>query len=223
MSETDSFIDEVTEEVRRDQLFQYLRRYGWIAVAAVLVLVGGTAYREYALSRQTAAAQATGDAILAAMETEGAAERAAALSAIETSGGASAITGLLAASDLESSGDSAGAAALLDQVAADADVPQLYRDLAALKSVMVQGSDLDIETRRATLTGLSQPGATFRMIALEQLALAELETGDSEAAIAQFRAIAQDAETTEGLRNRALAMIVALGGEVDDLAGATGQ
>lgn len=223
MSDTDSFIDEVTEEVRRDQLFQYLRRYGWIAVAAVLVLVGGTAYREYALSRQTAAAQATGDAILAAMETDGAAERAAALSAIETSGGATAITGLLAASDLEASGDSAGAAALLDQVAADPEVPQVYRDLAALKSVMVQGGDLDIETRRATLTGLSQPGSVFRMIALEQLALAELETGDRDAAIAQFRAIAQDAETTEGLRNRALAMIVALGGEVDDLAGATGQ
>lgn len=45
MSDTDSFIEEVTEEVRRDRLFGLMRRYGWIAVLAVLLLVGGTAYR----------------------------------------------------------------------------------------------------------------------------------------------------------------------------------
>ena len=31
MSDTDSFIDEVTEEVRRDALFAQFRRYGWHA------------------------------------------------------------------------------------------------------------------------------------------------------------------------------------------------
>jgi hypothetical protein len=34
MSDTDSFIDEVTEEVRRDRMFFMLKRYGWIAVPA---------------------------------------------------------------------------------------------------------------------------------------------------------------------------------------------
>ena len=41
MSETDSFIDEVNEEVRRDRLYAALRRYGWIAIVAVLAIVGG--------------------------------------------------------------------------------------------------------------------------------------------------------------------------------------
>ena len=36
MSDTDSFIDEVTEEVRKDRLYGYLRRYGWIAVLVIL-------------------------------------------------------------------------------------------------------------------------------------------------------------------------------------------
>ena len=60
MSDTDSFIEEVTEEVRRDRLFALMRRYGWIAVAAVLLLVGGTAYREYARAAEAAKAQAFG-------------------------------------------------------------------------------------------------------------------------------------------------------------------
>ena len=31
MSNPDSFIEEVTEEVRRDKLFALFRKYGWIA------------------------------------------------------------------------------------------------------------------------------------------------------------------------------------------------
>ena len=42
MSETDSFIDEVNEEVRRDRLYGALRRYGWIAILAVLAKFADT-------------------------------------------------------------------------------------------------------------------------------------------------------------------------------------
>ena len=83
VSDTDSFIDEVTEEVRRDQLFLLLRKYGWIAVVVVLLIVGSAAYLEWQRSQDTAAAQATGDAILAAMERDDAASRASALAAVE--------------------------------------------------------------------------------------------------------------------------------------------
>ena len=58
MSDTDSFIDEVTEEVRRDRMFNLLRRYGWIAVVAVLLLVGGAAWNEWRLSQQRTQSEA---------------------------------------------------------------------------------------------------------------------------------------------------------------------
>ena len=57
MSNTDSFIDEVNEEVRKDRLFALMRRYGWIAILLVLLLVGGAAFREYRLAQNRAAAQ----------------------------------------------------------------------------------------------------------------------------------------------------------------------
>ena len=42
MSDTDSFIDEVSEEIRREKLFKTFRKYGWIGVALVVLVVGGT-------------------------------------------------------------------------------------------------------------------------------------------------------------------------------------
>ena len=46
MSNSDSFIDEVTEEVRKDRLFQLFRRYGWIAGVVIVLIVGGAAWNE---------------------------------------------------------------------------------------------------------------------------------------------------------------------------------
>jgi hypothetical protein len=57
VSDTDSFIEEVTEEVRRDRLFGMIKRYGWIAVLVVLAIVGGTAYNEYRKANEAAIAQ----------------------------------------------------------------------------------------------------------------------------------------------------------------------
>jgi hypothetical protein len=64
MSNTDSFIDEVTEEVRRDRLFGYFRRYGWIPAVVIVALVGGTAYNEWSKAQVAQVAQARGDALL---------------------------------------------------------------------------------------------------------------------------------------------------------------
>ncbi|MGJ8612415.1 MAG: hypothetical protein ACSHWY_15035 [Octadecabacter sp.] len=219
MSNSESFIDEVTEEVRKDQLFGYMRKYGWIAVIAVLAVVGGTAYSEFHKAQNVGAAEAAGDEILAALEMDDDVERAAALQAIDADGPVAAITGLLAGADLVETGDISGAAAALDGVALNGDAPQVYRDLAALKSVMVQADTLSVEDRRATLTGLAVAGAPFRIVAQEQLALLNVEAGDTDTALTQFVALAQDAETTSGVRERAFSMIVALGGDIDTLLG----
>ena len=219
MSNSDSFIDEVSEEVRRDRLFGYLRKYGWIAVLVVLVVVGGTAFSEWRRAQAAAAAQAAGDEILAALDIDDDADRAAALAAIDATGGAGAVTGLLAAANLTETDDIAGARAVLEGVALDDAAPRVYRDLAALKLAILSGEGTSIEDRRATLSGLAQPGGTFRLLAQEQLALLNVEAGEADAALDQFVAIAQDAEATRGLRERAFSMIVALGGDIETLVG----
>ena len=55
VSDTDSFIEEVSEEVRRDRLFKIFKKYAWVAVLIVVLLVGGAAFNEYnKLSNQNA-------------------------------------------------------------------------------------------------------------------------------------------------------------------------
>ena len=68
MSNTDSFIDEVSEEVRRDRLFKVYKKYGWILVVLVVAIVGGAAWNEYSKANRIAQSEAAGRALQAANE-----------------------------------------------------------------------------------------------------------------------------------------------------------
>ncbi|MFN5826556.1 MAG: hypothetical protein ACK446_05945 [Rhodobacterales bacterium] len=211
MSNPESFIDEVTEEVRRDKLFGYFRRYGWIGVLAVFLLVGGAAYREYQLAAKQAGSEAFGDAVLDALDQDDPAARSTALAAVEAPGQRRALLGLLQSTDPET--DKAAALAALTLVAGDATLPASYRDLAVLRRVIVAGADLPAAERRALLEPIAEPGRPYRTLALEQMALLLVETGEADAAITALEALRQDQQATSGLRRRAGQMIVALGGK----------
>ena len=212
----DSFINEVTEEVRRDKLFALMRRYGWIAALLIVALVGGAAINEWRKASARAEAEATGDALIAALAAETPAERSEALAAIEGFDDANrlGILGLLQAAASAENGEDDAAAATLDAVIGNSSVPQVYRDLALLKRVMV-GTGLSAEERVARLQPLMQPGNPFRLLAIEQRAFAEVELGQKDAAIETLQGILADAEGTEDLRRRAQQLIVALGGSIE--------
>jgi hypothetical protein len=214
MSNTDSFIEEVNEEVRRDRLYGYLRRYGWIAVLAILLIVGGAAYSEYRKAQARAQAEALGDAMLAALAVNTSAERAKALGSIEpATPTATAVLRMMTAAEQANAGDTDTAVATLNAVAVDGDVPPVYRQLAQFKAITLQGADAPVADRRQALEAMAQPGNAFRLLASEQLALIDIETGDTDAAINRYQAILSDAEVSADLQQRALQVIVALGGE----------
>ncbi|AJE47412.1 tetratricopeptide repeat protein [Celeribacter indicus] len=213
MSQTDSFIDEVTEEVRRDRLYAFLKKYGWIGILAVVVLVGGAAWSEYAKAKARTEAEATGDAITAALAAEDPAGRAAALNEITAAGDARIVVAMLRAGELHAAGDVKGALAALAPFTTDAMLDPVYRDLAVLKSAMLGAGETPPEERMSQLAGIAGPGAPYRLLAEEQIAAAQVEMGDTEAAVAGYRAISQDEEASNALRRRALQMIVALGAD----------
>ncbi|KNG95363.1 tetratricopeptide repeat protein [Pseudaestuariivita atlantica] len=223
MSESDSFIEEVTEEVRRDRLFQLFRRYGWIGAVVVVAIVGGAAWNEWQKAQTEARAQALGDAILGALEANEPADRVAALRTVtpETSGGAAMLSLLIAAEEAEA-GNGAQAADRLQTVATDTEVPEIYRQIAAFKALLAQGTETPAAERRQGFGALAIPGNTLRLLAEEQIALIDLEEGDTQAAIDRLVRIASDAEATPGLRQRATQLIVALGGEPPRIAAEAG-
>jgi len=211
VSNPESFIEEVTEEVRRDRLFALFRKYGWIGVLLVVLIVGGAAVTEWRKASNRAAAQAFGDAVMVALEQGTAPERRAALAAVPASADRAAILNLMLASD--PTDDRAGTLAALDRVASDATLPASYRDLAVLRRVVLSGADMALADRRAALDPIAAPGRPFRPLALEQLAYLLVEAGDTAGAIAALQALSQDQEAPSGLRQRATQMIVALGGQ----------
>ena len=215
MSDTDSFIDEVTEEVRRDRLFGMMKRYGWIAVLAVLLLVGGTAYREFVRASAEAEAQSFGDAVLLALESDEASDRVSALTEITAPPpAAGAVLSMLIAAEEAEQDNGAAAAQLLSQTATDGDLPEIYRQIASFKALTRPESPLSADERRVAFEAMAQPGAPLRLLAEEQLALLDIEAGNSDGAIARLNTVLSDAELTPGLRRRATQLIVALGGDV---------
>ena len=218
VSDTDSFISEVSEEVRKDQLFGYVRKYGWIAAIVIIAIVGGAAYTEWTKAQNRAAAEATGDALLGALLEDDPQARATALAEVTTEGPAASVTGLLTASSQQEAGDFAAAKATLDGIAVNPDVPQVYRDLAVFKSALIEVDGADPAARRQALENLTTPGLPYRLLAMEQLALMDVAAGDQDAAVAGLRAIIEDAAVTRGLRDRAQTMMIALGEELEPAA-----
>ncbi|AMY69557.1 hypothetical protein [Frigidibacter mobilis] len=214
MSDTDSFIDEVTEEVRRDRLFAAMRRYGWIGILLVVAIVAGAAVNEWQKAKAEAEARAFGDALMAAMAAETPAARAEAVAGVPAAGPErAAVQGFLAAASLLEAGDTGAALAAWDGIAANGALPVSYRHLALLKRVIAAGPEMPASERGAALDMLAAPGAPYRMLALEQQALDLVAAGEGDAAVERLRALLQEPGVTSGLRRRATQLMVALGAE----------
>lgn len=209
--DTDSFIDEVTDEVRRDRLYLLMRRFGWIGVLVIVVIVGGAAWREYANTRNQAEAESWGDAVLAAQKSD---DPVAALAALQPVGNPDrgALGELLTAGAALDAQDSATAGTHLESAVTAAQDPAL-RDLARLKVVLAMGETMDPAARDAALAELSKPGAPFRLLALEQKAVALIAAGRDQDALNLIREIMAEDGVSQALNTRLTEMMITLGAE----------
>ncbi len=208
MSEVDSFIEEVTEEVRRDRLFALMRKYGWIVILAILLLVGGAAWNEWRKAEAEKQARALGDRLIAATEIDDPARRLEAIRAITAEGPAAALVAMLEGNTLVALGKTEEAQAAFARVAAVPEAGPHWQDLARLKAAMLEKTP---DARIKAFTPLAAPGAPYRPLALEQLAWAKLDAGDREGAIAQLRELLVAPESPPGTRQRASQLLTALG------------
>jgi hypothetical protein len=179
----------------------------------VLLIVGGAAWSEYSKAQARAAAEGLGDEILAALGQPETVDRQAGLEAIEPSNpGAQAVVAMLAAAEAQQAGDTNAAVTALDSVSVNGEVPEIYRQIAAFKALVLQTDEMDENSRRQQLEALAAPGAPLALLAQEQLALFDIESGDTDGAIARLQSIVENASVSTDLQQRALQVIVALGG-----------
>lgn len=216
MSDSDSFIQEVTEEVRRDKMFAAWKKYGPWVIAAIVLVIAGTAGRAWWLNSQMEAMREQGGAYLAAQRIEdigGSAEAFDKLAA-EGEGNYAALAGLRAGAAFAQAADVDRAVAEYEAVAAMPEIDPRLKSLAELRVVMVQADKMDPDEMLERLGPQTVPDALWRPLALEFQANAYLRKGDREAAIAALNDLIEDSRSPVGAKARAEEMIAALGGVV---------
>ncbi|MEF0938586.1 tetratricopeptide repeat protein [Rhizobium sp. BR 362] len=204
----DSFIREVNEELRSDQLRFVWRRFGRLIIgAAVLIVLGTAAYSGYRYwsGRQ---AGSSGDQFIAALtlaDQNKTDDALAALATIEKSGSGSypLLARMRAATLQAQKGDTAGAIAAFSAIGKESGVPTVIRDAARLRAAYLLVDTGTYDQVAAEAQELAVPANAFRHSARDALGLAAYKAGDFAKARQWFQAIVDDPQSPRNVGNRA--------------------
>jgi hypothetical protein len=208
----DSFIREVNEELRSDQMKSAWHRFGRYVIAAAVLIVLGTAAKvayEYWDENQSSG---TGDQFLAAMklaDENKSDEALAALAKLEKDGhGAYPVLARMRAATVQAQkGDTAAAVAAFEAIGKDQAVPEAVRDAARIRAGWLLIDNGTYEQVSAAVEELAIPASAFRHSAREALGLAAYKAGNMAQARQWFQAIADDAASPRNVANRAQMML----------------
>ncbi len=216
---TDTFIREVDEELRREQLKALWNRFGWafIGVCVLIVLITAT-YRGWIWLEERRAAEA-GDRYLAALESITDGDRAAGvaeLEAIAASGntGYATLARLKLAGDDAAAGNNETALSAFDALAADNALEEPLRELARIRAALVALDMGDTSGAVERAEALNVAGSPWRHAAREVLGTAAYGAGDLQTARDHFTSIQEDAETPQDIWQRAGQMVALIDGQL---------
>jgi hypothetical protein len=204
MSDTDGFIHEVTEELRRDRMLKVWRTWAPAVIGGVIAVVAATGLIEWHKHQDRAAAEQAGAVLRAAAAAPGPAERSVRFgeAAVTLESGPAMVARLSQASAAAEAGDSNAAVQALDAAAAGVDATPVYRDLAGFRALLIALPGMAAGARIDALTRYLVEGAPFRLLALEQRAVAKLDAGDVAGARVDAEAALSDPMASGQLRRR---------------------
>lgn len=197
---------EVDEDLRRDRTTQFMKRYGGLFGAVLVLLVAATAGWQAWNGWQKSQREAeTGRLVSALSQTAASPQKGIeALSgyAAKAPADLAVLARLNEAALRAGEGKTAEAVAIYDSVASGTS-HIIYRDLAALLSVMHQIGGGDPKQLQARLAPLTVESSSWRFSAREMTALLAARSGDRERARTLFQQLADDSLAPAGVRSRA--------------------
>lgn len=211
-----AFLREVDEELRREQLMTFWRRWGrWIVVAVIVGLIGlaaGLWWRQH----QAEQAGADGEKLAAAYKALAAnkpdeAQKMLTALAGSSASGVRALARFTQADILLQKKDSKGAAAKFAEVANEESYAQAFRDLALLRQTATEYDSLKPQTVVDRLQGMAVKDSPWFGSAGEMVAIAYLRMGKRDAAGKLFGEIGQAEGVPASIRQRAVQMAGVLG------------
>ncbi len=208
--------DEVSEDLRADQVRALLRRYGVLLVLAMLLTLAGVGAYDWWNQKQTASADSVAVKFLAAQKAAASKSPPKDLAATFADIASTAPSGyrILARLQLAAAewnqGQHDSAVADWKGVSDDAHAPQLLRDLATLTSVEHQVDNGDARILKAELAPIVQNGGRWRPLAEQITALLDIRLGRTPEAKEIMKSLTADPQAPSGVREMAQDLLLTL-------------
>ena len=214
--DADTFLKEVDEELRKDRVNQFVARYGWWIVAAIVLVLGAIGGAIWWQNRQQAQAAAQGEKLLEAMQSIESGNRGAASPKVAELAGSDVdayrVSALFVrASTQAEAGQQQAAIATLRSIADDQDVAEPYRQAALVRQTALEFDRLQPQAVIRRLGPLARPGQPWFGSAGEMVGLAHLKMRRPDLAGAMFQRIGRDESVPASIRTRAVQMAGSLG------------
>lgn len=207
-NQDDSFIREVNEELRSDQMKNIWARFGSVIVAiAVLIVLGTVGKVGYDYWSDNASSK-SGDEFLQALnlaKENKADEALAALDTLQKDGyGAYPVLARLRAATLQAEkGETDAAIKAFSDIGKDTSLPEALRDAARLRAAYLLVDAGTYDQVSAEVEQLAVPQNTMRHSAREALGLSAYKAGDIAKAKSWFQQIVDDAQSPRNVAGRA--------------------
>lgn len=219
----EAFLQEVDDELRRDQLASFWKRWGrWLLGAVVLGLTAfaGFLYWQHQQSVKSGVESEQLGQALEALGTGNAAKADSDFAALANSSndGFRGAAKLAQAGLKLQKGDEKGAATAFGAVAADSSLPKPYRDLALIRQTVAQFDTIKPEEVITRLKPLAISGNPWFGSAGELVAVSYMRQNKPDLAGKLFAAIGKDETVPETIRSRAVQMAGVLGVDAVDTA-----
>ncbi|MBX2831569.1 MAG: tetratricopeptide repeat protein [Rhodospirillales bacterium] len=209
---------EVEEDLKRERSEELWRKYGKYVIGTAAVIVLGVAGREGLKTYEHTTSIENGTRLANAVELAQAGEdkQDAALEALDAiiadgNAGFVAMGHFQKAAIYLRAGATPPAVSELEAVAGNADIDQVYRDLAVVQIAMNSANQSNAQEMIAKLTPIAVPENAWYYSAREMIALLHVASGDVEAAKPLLTEIADDAQAPSGMRARASEILKAVG------------
>lgn len=208
----DSFLREVNEEMRREQLRRMWDRYGLLIVGSLILILAGIAGYKHWDSRRLAASAEAGAHYERASKLAAEGQQDAALKdfseiAKTSPEGYQTIARLRGAAIAAQEGKTAEAVATYDAVAKDGAADPILRDFSSLQAAMLRLDSSDWTEMQNRLTPLNVDKSPWRALVRETLGLAAYKAGKYEEARKLFEQLIADRGVPQSVSERAFLMM----------------
>lgn len=219
---TETFVREVDENLRRDQLRDFFKDYGGWLIAAVLLFLAASGgfiwWKQHQMQRSEAQVEELAK-IYKDIGSGSTGQAPQQLDQLATSGSkAVRATALFTRAALAlQQNDLKLAATTYNTIAGDDSLPDPYRNAALVRQTALEFDQLPPEQVIARLQPLTKPGEPWFGTAGEMSALAMIKQGRNQEAGQLYAAIAKDTGVPQSIRARAAQVAGSLGVDVGAL------